>query len=112
MTTSCSLRTTDAGRAVIGIRSVHSDDEPAVGCLAVLSERPLAPGRHLIAEADGEVLAARSLETGEVFIDPFRATSDLVDLLEVRARQLLQVGRKAGHDGRRGRPGRLRHPGR
>jgi hypothetical protein len=42
----------------------------------------------LVAEVDGEVRAALSLDTGEAVADPFAPSAALVDLLRTRARQL------------------------
>jgi hypothetical protein len=42
----------------------------------------------LVAEVDGQALAAISLADGAVIADPFHLTGDLVALLRVRAAQL------------------------
>lgn len=43
----------------------------------------------LLAESDGILVAAVSADGGSVVADPFVVTGDVVELLEVRARQLL-----------------------
>ena len=44
--------------------------------------------RVLIAEVEGEILAATSLATGKTIADPFSRTAELRSLLELRAGQL------------------------
>jgi hypothetical protein len=87
------------GRVVI--RLAGDADDEALARLAILSERPPLEETVLVAEADGVLLAARSLESGRVLADPFRVTSDLRDLLSVRAAQLETPAPKTG--GVRGR---------
>ncbi|HZH23684.1 MAG TPA: hypothetical protein VEY49_02175 [Solirubrobacteraceae bacterium] len=65
------------------IRSAHSPDGDLLDGLARLdSQRPLA-GDVLVAEQDGELVAA--LAGDRVIADPFRPTADVVALLRVRA---------------------------
>ena len=65
------------------IRAARGSDGVALEGLARLdSQRPLA-GDVLLAEQDGELVAA--LGGGRVIADPFRSTTDLVALLRVRA---------------------------
>ena len=65
------------------IRAARGSDGVALEGLARLdSQRPLA-GDVLLAEQDGELVAA--LDGERVIADPFRATVDLVALLRVRA---------------------------
>ncbi|MDQ3936552.1 MAG: hypothetical protein M3340_18175 [Actinomycetota bacterium] len=79
--------------AAVSIRRALPEDAAALLRLAALdSERPLA-GSVLLAEADGEPLAALSLSDGRVVADPFRSTEPLVALLRVRGQQ---VGGAAG----------------
>ena len=70
------------------IRSARPQDDLAIAALAVLdgAERPL--GRVIVAEIDGEIVAALPLDGTGAFSDPFRRTSDLVALLEARAKQI------------------------
>ena len=83
------------------IRMAALEDAWALHRLAQLdSARPLR-GRVLLAEADGVLVAAVSLETGVVNADPFRHTAEAVRMLLVRRYQRLRQG---GEDA----PARLR----
>jgi hypothetical protein len=65
------------------IRTARGSDGDALERLARLdSQRPLT-GDVLLAEQDGEVVAALADE--RVIADPFRRTSDVVALLHLRA---------------------------
>lgn len=77
-----------ARRGRIAIRWAEPSDEPELRRLAHLSSRSLPRGPFLLAEADGEAVAALSVATGEVVADPFQATFDLVALLELRSSHL------------------------
>ena len=70
------------------IRAARGSDGPVLRRLAALDSREVPTGDVLIAEADDEVVAALSVDTGERIADPFRRTADVVDLLEYRARRL------------------------
>ena len=70
------------------IRAARGSDGPALRRLAALDSRPLPEGAVLVAEADDEVVAALSVDTGAKVADPFRRTADVVDLLAYRARRL------------------------
>ena len=73
----------------VTIRRATPDDWVAVERLAALEGRPEAPpGRALLAEVDGHVLAAIWLEAGTTLADPFHPTAELVGLLQERAKQL------------------------
>ncbi|HEY7381226.1 MAG TPA: hypothetical protein VH572_08455 [Gaiella sp.] len=75
------------GRGSITIRlGRHADAGPRR--LALLADRRLPEGPVLVAEADSVALAARSLVDGVTVTDPFAATADVVQLLELRAAQL------------------------
>ena len=82
------IRETIARRRRIDIRWAEDEDAPVLRRLAHLSSRALPRGPFLLAESDGEALAALSVATGESVSDPFVATADLVDLLELRSRHL------------------------
>jgi hypothetical protein len=70
------------------IRAARGSDGPALRRLAELDSRPVPEGALLVAEADDEVVAALSMDTGDKVADPFRRTADVVDLLAFRARRL------------------------
>src|SRR5256885_7037314 len=60
------------------MRRATADDTARVRTLARLDDRRMPPGPFIVAEAGGEIVAARSLSTGAVVADPFRLTSDIV----------------------------------
>jgi hypothetical protein len=71
---------------VLRLCSVHDDD--ALARLALLEGRPEPRGRYVLAEVDGEIVAAVPLRGGEPLSDPFRPTAHLLPLLRLRAAQL------------------------
>jgi hypothetical protein len=72
----------------ISIRPFADADAQPVRALAQRDSSIVPAGMLLVAELDGEVRAALSLDTGEVVADPFAPSAALVDLLRTRARQL------------------------
>jgi hypothetical protein len=70
------------------IRRTTPDDATALMRLAALDSRRPIEGDALVAEVDGELVAAVSLTGDEAIADPFRHTADLVAMLEMRAAQL------------------------
>lgn len=72
----------------VTIRRLGADDHRALRRLAQLdSTRP--PGGPLLgAEVDGRLLAAISTKSGDLIADPFQRTSEIVEVLRVRAAQL------------------------
>lgn len=73
----------------LAIRIANRQDGSALKRLAQLDgRRPPTVSRLLVAEVDGEVLAALPLDGGEAVADPFRQTSTLVAMLRLRAGQL------------------------
>jgi hypothetical protein len=74
--------------ATITLRLVRGGEEETVARLAALSERPVPAAPVLVAEVDGQAVAAQSLSGGEPLGDPFRNTIELKALLALRARQL------------------------
>ena len=70
------------------IRTAATSDEFAVRRLAVLDSAFPPTGEVLLAEMDGELWAALSVDTGAAVADPFRPSGDLVDLLRFRAERL------------------------
>jgi hypothetical protein len=70
------------------IRAARGSDGPALRRLAALDSAELPAGELLIAEADDQVVAALSLQTGDKVADPFRRTAEVVDLLAFRAKRL------------------------
>ena len=82
------VRRVVAGRGRIVIRRAEAHDSGALGRLVQLAERTAPPEPVLLAESDGQLVAAVSTATGETVSDPFVATADVIALLELRARQL------------------------
>ena len=74
-------------RMAISLRLSACRDE--LERLAALSERPLHDGDWLVAELDGVPVAAVSVENGATVYDPFKPTSQIVSLLELRRKQVL-----------------------
>ena len=72
----------------ISIRIARQDDYPDLWRVATLDSALVHEGPLLVAESDGELVAALSLTDGGVIADPFRRTAAAVDLLRVRSRQL------------------------
>src|SRR3954470_15036319 len=70
------------------IRVATRFDDPELRRLAVLdSAQPLA-GPVIVAQSDGRIDAALSLQDGRTIADPFRPTAGLVDVLRARAARL------------------------
>ncbi len=83
------VRRVVAGRGRIVIRRAEVQDSVALGRLVELAERPEPPVQPvLLAESDGQLVAAVSTATGETVSDPFVATADVIALLQLRAQQL------------------------
>jgi hypothetical protein len=78
------------------IRLASADDALAVRRLAVLDSAFPPTGEVLLAEMGDELWAALSVETGAAVADPFRPSSDLVDLLRFRAGRLNGESRPHG----------------
>ena len=76
------------GRSRIVIRYACPADGPALARLEGLSGRSLGNEPILVAEADGDIVAALSTDGGDVVSDPFRVTLDVSELLRLRTRQL------------------------
>jgi hypothetical protein len=77
------------GRERIILRATRPGDRDALRDLAGLADRPLpSPEPLLVAEVDGELLAAVSADGRSAVADPFRATADVIELLRLRAGQL------------------------
>jgi len=67
------------------IRAARGSDGAALDRLAQLDSAHVPAGELLVAETDGKLVAALSVETGTAIADPFRPTADVVDLLALRA---------------------------
>lgn len=81
----------------VTIRLAHPDDAVALQRLARLdgrSARRAADGDVLVADVGGTIAAALPLDGRPGFADPFRRTSGLSALLELRADQLARAARR------------------
>jgi hypothetical protein len=76
------------------IRAARGSDGPALHRLAALDSAHVPAGDVLVAESDGDIVAAIDVETGSAIADPFRPTSDVVALLQLRAGRLDGAGRR------------------
>jgi hypothetical protein len=93
--------------ASIHIRTAHPDDSLDLWRLAELDSAVVPDHPLMLAHSDGEIVAALSVRTGEVIADPFRRTTEAVELLKLRATQLPRdrerprgglIGRLRGRD--------------
>ena len=73
------------------MRRATADDAARIRTLARLDDKRMPAGPFLVAEAGGEIVAARSLASGAVIADPFRLTSDIVAMLRLRAAQVSEL---------------------
>jgi hypothetical protein len=76
------------------IRAARGSDGEALHRLAKLDSAQVPAGELLVAEADGRLIAAYDIDGGAAIADPFRPTSDVVELLALRAKRLNGAGRR------------------
>lgn len=74
--------------AKIVLRLSNVDDKRVVERLAALYDQPVPDGPLLLAEVDGELLAALTLAGDQELMEPFLPTAALVELLRLRAKHL------------------------
>ena len=79
-------------RGQVELRLCTVSDDQALDDLAMLSGRPVPPGRLVVAIVEGRLVAAVPLTGGQPLADPFERTEQLVRLLELRAVQLREAG--------------------
>jgi hypothetical protein len=92
---------TDTANTTLTIRYSTPADESALVRLAQLdSARPIYETRVLVAEEDGELVAARPVDGGEAIANPFRRTAATVAVLEARVAELERGPALAGRQGR------------
>ncbi|HKH40307.1 MAG TPA: hypothetical protein VKA41_00470 [Solirubrobacterales bacterium] len=72
----------------LSLRICGEADHDALRKLAQRDSAEMPPGRLLAVQAGEGLLAAISLESGEVIADPFVPTADAVELLRRRAWQI------------------------
>ena len=68
------------------IRHAAAADLTSLERLAALDSRRVPSGELFVAEVDGRLLAATSIDTGAVIADPFEHTASIVELLRVQSR--------------------------
>jgi hypothetical protein len=71
--------------APLTIRHATAADFPALERLAALDSHRIPSGELFVAEAEGRLLAATSIDTGAVIADPFERTATVVELLRMHA---------------------------
>jgi hypothetical protein len=76
------------------IRAARGSDGSALVRLAALDSAHVPSGDLLVAESDGALIAALDLGSGATIADPFRPTSDVVELLQLRAARINGAGRR------------------
>jgi hypothetical protein len=72
----------------VTVRHAAPADGEGIRRLAALDSKHTPDGPVLVAEVDGELVAAVPFGGGAVIADPFKPTADLVNLLELRATQV------------------------
>ena len=70
-----------APRERVVLRHAVPEDAAAVTGLARLDSAPRPSGDLLVAEVDGQILAAVPVDGGRAIADPFHPTAELVELL-------------------------------
>jgi hypothetical protein len=78
------------------IRSTIPSDLAALSCLTTVGSRQYLSGRGLVAEVDGDAIAAISLTSGAVVADLERAHPSVVHSLRRRRYQILRQGGDTG----------------
>ena len=86
---------TSTAPSYISIRSARHEDFSGLWRVASLDDAVVPEGPLLVAESDGELIAALSLLTGDAVADPFLPTRPAVDLLRLRASQLSRQSGRA-----------------
>ena len=78
------------------VRDAYPDDDVALRRLASVDDRPGLRGHVVLAELNGELVAATSVSNGRSIADPWRPTADIVALLELRAAQIRRAATGSG----------------
>jgi len=86
-------RSASAGPPAVTIRLAVEADEDALADLAALDASRPPRGLVLVAEVDGHLWAATSLDDGHLVADPTRPSGELAWLLLERARHLKRAER-------------------
>jgi hypothetical protein len=72
--------------ADVTLRHANAADADDLVRLAALDSSRVPSGELLVAEIDGTLVAALSVDTGAAIADPFEHTAAIVDALRLRAR--------------------------
>lgn len=72
----------------VTLREAVAADRERLRALAQLDSGEMPSGGALVAEVDGRLRAALPLDGGQPLADPFHRGLELIDLLQLRARQL------------------------
>jgi hypothetical protein len=80
--------------ADITVRYARDEDTEALAVLADLDSSRAPRGPVIVAEADGELWAAVSLDDGHAIANPFRPSGELTFHLVERARKLNRAARR------------------
>jgi hypothetical protein len=72
----------------VSLRLCRVHDDPALEQLAQLEGKRIHPGRYVVAEMNGVIVAAQPLDGGAPIADPFQRTSQVLPLLQLRVEQL------------------------
>ena len=83
---------TNAINAELTIRRARVADERPLLRLAGRDSSSRPRGEVLVAELNGELVAARSLTNGQAIADPFRPTAAIAELVAARATALVGAG--------------------
>jgi hypothetical protein len=88
--------------ASLTIRHAIASDEADLTRVAALDSSRVPSGELLVAELDGDLVAALSIDTGAAIADPFEHTAAIVDSLraQVRASRASRPAILPGHLGR------------
>jgi hypothetical protein len=81
------------GAGPLTIRYAGADDLAAIEALSEVDSQRAPQGAVLVAEIDGDLWAAISVDDHHAVADPFRPTGELVFLLHQRVRQLRRAQR-------------------
>lgn len=74
--------------STLSIRYAGPADDSGVARVSALDSASPPPAPRLVAELDGEIVAAISIADGSPVSDPFRPTASIVELLRVRRAQV------------------------
>jgi hypothetical protein len=86
--------------ATITIRRDRVDDHLGLVTLAQLDDSEIPHGPLLLAEVDGELLAAIAIRDGSHVADPFHHTAAIISLLRTRRRALAAPAARRWHRAR------------